>query len=789
MTHPLTPQPHFKRQKYLHYPYKIDNCLMMNDGNASVLYRDDATGAGSRQFTFSCWLKYGDLPNYQVIFSSSLDGGNFAGILRQATNGQIVLYEYQSSVLKISLTTTEYLRDLHNWYHVVVVLDTLQPVAANRAKIWVNNHQCTLTGTFPVQNAYYLLPDAYNRGIGRWRHAASNYYDGLMTELVMLSDQTLTPSSFGTEINGVWVPTAPQVDFSNPTDIYLRFDDVSNLPTSLGVDKSGNDNTFIPYQFSTWDSGRVSHMTDSPTNNHCNMDIIKNSLVTHAWCGLWTQTSTASAHTGFGTFGVNSGKWYFEYQQTGGSSATILMGGICGERNGFYNNYGWQVADGYMYYAGNGKIYNNNDGGSVYGNTYTTGDIIGVAFDADEGTLEFFKNDVSQGVYDITAKGAGLDGRFYFPAVSDGSGSYYSQVAWNFGQMHGGFWGTKPAGFKALCAKNLPEPVIRKPEKAMDVLLWTGDGNATKQLTGLEFEPNIVWIKGRSGAYSHMVSDSINGPGHAWWPDASAQGDLASSLLYGSINSFNPDGITVNKGNQTSSTTNTSGQTYVAWCLKALPQYGIDIVAYTGNGTSQAIPHKLGAKPHMILVKNFSATANNPVYNWQLLSYLDPWTDVHYLDLSNAGADVSTAWNDTAPTETHFTVGSQTGTNGNGHSMIAYLFTSIPGFSRVFRWYGNGSANGPTVRFGFKPRFIIWKNANSANSWWMYDSERDPLNPAQHRLHPDLSAAENVDGYYMDFLSNGVKIRSTIGGMNTASNWFWGIAFAERPFKYSNAAI
>lgn len=767
------------KQKFLHYPYKIDHSLMMNDGNASVLYRDDASVSLSQKYTISCWLKYGDLPNYQVIYSSSLDGGEFGAFYRQAGGGHIAIMEYFSGTYQIMLQTAEYLRDYNNWYHVVAVMDTTQATVSNRIKIWINGHQCTLTGTWPSQNKQCILPDYRNRAIGRWRHHLGNYYDGIMAELIVLADQTLTPDSFGMDIKGMWVPISPTCKFPDSHDIYMKFDDTSNLPASLGYDSSGNSNTFLANNMAD-----IHHFTDSPTNNYCKFNHVKNSSVTHAYAGCYTITHTAAAHTGFGSFGVKTGKWYWEGKIAGGT-ATIAMIGICGERNTRYNVYGWQEKDGYFYYSNNGNVYNNN-GFISYGASYTTNDIIGIAFDADTGELEFFKNDVSQGIYDITARGAGLDGRYYFPAVSDGSGNSVS-IDWNFGQRNDSWWGTKPDGYKALCAKNLPEPVIRKPEKVMDVLLWTGDGNTTKEITGLEFQPDIAWIKKRSEISGWIACDSVRGPTHVLDTHSNDIEDHYQN--YGYVNSFNPDGITVNHGTQADSRTNDNGQTHVAWCFKKAPQYGIDIVTYTGTGSAHAIPHNLGAVPHMILVFNRDSVSNNPVYNWQLLSAVDPWTDVHLLDLPNAGVDSITPWADTAPTSTHFTVGTAIATNMNGDNHIAYLFTSIPDFSRVYRYYGNGNANGPFIYLGFKPRFLLWKNSTSANSWWIYDSARDIINPADTRLHPDLGNAELSDNYNMDFLSNGIKIRTATTGMNTLNNWYWGIAFAETPFKYSNAII
>ena len=217
-------QRHQLKQKYLHYPYKIEHSCMFNDGSTNWMYRTDGTSAGSQKYTFSGWFRMGDLPAYEVLFSSSYDGANFASIYRSATN-QIAVMEYFSSAYKIQVATTEVLRDYNNWYHILVVMDTTQATTSNRIKIWVNNHACTVTGTFPtVHNGNYILPDYYNRGIGRWYHIASNYFDGQMTEVVMLADQALTPSSFGRDIKGIWTPRPIEVNFNVSTDIYFKFE-------------------------------------------------------------------------------------------------------------------------------------------------------------------------------------------------------------------------------------------------------------------------------------------------------------------------------------------------------------------------------------------------------------------------------------------------------------------------------------------------------------------------------------------------------------------------------------
>ena len=160
------------------------------------------------------------------------------------------------------------------------------------------------------------------------------------------------------------------------------------------------------------------------------------------------------------------------------------------------------------------------------------------------------------------------------------------------------------------------------------------------------------------------------------------------------------------------------------------------------------------------------------------------------LNLTSASATASNVWNNTAPTSSVFSLGSGGHLNGSNDTEIAYCFHSVDGYSKVGSYTGNGSADGTFVHCGFRPKFVLFKNATTAgNSWLIFDSVRNPTNDQFLELKPDSSAAESPAGSwaYFDFLSNGFKSRTTSTALNASGGTIVYMAFAENPFKHTNA--
>jgi hypothetical protein len=350
----------------------------------------------------------------------------------------------------------------------------------------------------------------------------------------------------------------------------------------------------------------------------------------------------------------------------------------------------------------------------------------------------------------------------------------------NFGQL--GFAHTPPAGFKALNSQNMPAPEILEGNSGMDTVLYTGTG-AEKSITDLEFSPDFTWIKSRdegTGAYNghHLLFDTLRGATEILFSNlTNAENTDAQSLK-----SFDSNGFTVG----TTQKVNESGDAFVAWNWKADPKFGFDIVGYEGTGVAHTIPHDLGIAPEMMIVKRRDAGGPGwPLWHKDMIA--TPENYYMRLDTVIQPTLLTNMWNGTAPTSSVFTVGVDGWVNTDEGLFIAYLFASIPGFSKVFSYTGNGNADGPFIYCGFRPRYILIKNASGVGNWVVNDSVRGPYNVNISTLYPNLVNAEPGTGWAFDLLSSGFKVRESGATINGSGNTLIGIAFAEHPFQFANA--
>jgi len=417
--------------------------------------------------------------------------------------------------------------------------------------------------------------------------------------------------------------------------------------------------------------------------------------------------------------------------------------------------------------------YRNNN---VALNTYSTAStaasaIYGFAVDCDSSLVYMYENGVL-----LTASG-GLS--FTHPGGQAVIALFKSDLVASINCGQRAFSYTPPTGFKALNTANLPTPSIKKGSLYMDATLRTGTG-ATASVSSLGFQPDLVWIKSRSAATDHGLYDAVRG----------VQKQLESNTTTGEttettgLTAFNSNGYTVGSLAQL----NTNTATYVDWAWKEGVTPGFDIVTYTGNGTNRTISHALGAVPKFMVVKRLD-TGNGWV-SYHASQNASPATGYMYLNSTAGFAAASTMWNNTAPTSSVFSVGTNSETNGNTFSFVGYLWSEIEGFSKFGSYTGNASADGPFVWCGFRPRWIMIKDATAANlGWRIYDTVRETYNVMGGGLEAADAAAENyatsVRG--IDVLSNGFKIRVSASGINGSGAVFVFAAFAENPFKYSRA--
>jgi len=332
---------------------------------------------------------------------------------------------------------------------------------------------------------------------------------------------------------------------------------------------------------------------------------------------------------------------------------------------------------------------------------------------------------------------------------------------------------------------------IKKPSDYFNTVTYTGDGTSSRNITGVGFQPDLLWIKNRDITQWHFLFDAVRGVSKALFSNVTN----AESTQASTQTAFLSDGFTV--GNDVAS--NGNGNGIVSWnwlgangtasntdgsitsTVSANTTSGFSIVSYTGNETTGAtVGHGLSSTPKMIILKNRNSTDDWVVYHESLGN-----TQSIRLNLTNASATTPASFNNTSPTSSVFTLGDWTGVNGS--SMIAYCFAEKKGFSKFGSYVGNGSTDGTFVYTGFKPAFVIFKNTTNTNNWSIRDNKRDSFNAGDSNLFANLSDAESSSND-IDFLSNGFKLRNAGGNWNTSGNTYIYMAFAEEPLVGDNPA-
>jgi len=535
---------------------------------------------------------------------------------------------------------------------------------------------------------------------------------------------------------------------------------------------------------------------DSPTNNFCTLNPINPEGDAPLSDGNLVVGSTTDNYA-LGTVLIPStGKWYFE-----GTVEQVSLVAIGIQMADAQVPDGAPSRDENIVYGSNGSLYGPNDTSVAYGGSYTVNDVIGVAVNMDDGEMTFYKNNVSQGTLDSTD--FTYDIRDYDWVAKYACYNGDGRLRANFGQS--GFTYTPPTDYLALSTSNLPEPTISpaddaSPEDYFGTLLWTGDNTSGRTIatgeTGVtgdvNFTPDWVWIKGRSDATNHLLTDVIRGG------TAQLRSNLTSAeSQFGDVDLTFTDGGFTNAG----SASNESGRTFVAWNWKANgsgvsntdgsitsqvsanTESGFSIVSYTGTGSAATIGHGLDSAPEMVIYKCRNVSTQWPVYAESVGA-----TKVTFLDGTGASA-TSSVFNNTAPSSSALSLGSDGDANGSGRTYIAYCFHSVEGFSKFGSYTGNGSADGPFVFCGFRPAFVLIKNISRSGPFWIaQDSKRDPFNTTTKSLSPNSSNAESdASDNAIDFLSNGFKHRDNNGSHNESGSDYIYMAFAENPFKYSNA--
>jgi hypothetical protein len=387
------------------------------------------------------------------------------------------------------------------------------------------------------------------------------------------------------------------------------------------------------------------------------------------------------------------------------------------------------------------------------------------------------------------------------PAVS----FYNSNGAWSFNFGQQAFSYTAPSGYKTLCTQNIPTPTIANGASYMAATTYAGNSSSqsiTNTVGSASFQPDFVWVKNRSSATNYYLWDSVRGVLKELYSNLT---NAESTNTIG-LSAFNSNGFTLNNGDNA---WNASGQTYVGWQWKgggtavsntsgtitssvsANTTAGFSVVTFTGTGANGTVGHGLGAAPSFIIARRRDNVVNWYCYHSSLAAGY-----ILLLNTTQAQTSVPTAFNSGTPTSTTFPVGGDSTTNASGGLQLAYCWAPIAGYSAFGTWTNNNSTSGTFTYLGFRPRFILLKNTDNVERWFIFDSSRQTYNippPATSWLVPNDTSAEGANGATtatIDLLSNGFKIYTTnpaAGEVSFGTRTYIYAAFAENPFKYARA--
>ena len=800
--------------------YEIDYSCRFNDNDSAHLTRTPGSAGNRRTWTYSVWMKRSNVYPGSTTEKNLLSAGPSGSGQDQETefkfydssDGGMRLLDYSgldpADTYAFDVVTDRVFLDVSSWTHYVFRYDSTQSTATDRFRVYINGYETTYSSrggqpTAPAEDHQTAVCSNVSHFIGKYSGAAIQYMDGYIAEAHLIDGTSLGPSSFGktSPKTGQWIPIEYTGGSYGTTGFYLDFADSGDL----GKDVSGNGNDWTSSGLAANDQ-----MPDTPTNNYCTWNLYDRRIYTYDYIVLANgnlDASTSNA-TGIGMIGgtvpASSGKWYWENTL---GSATLHVGILATSRN---------VSDGVAQMPGDntkGWMYRNDgqkENGSTmtsYGDTFTTSDVISVAWDADIGAIWFAKNgtwqasatqaEIEAGTTTNAAFSSGIAGVECRPMSAEDSGTAVHSWTGNFGQSS--FTGTMPSGFKHLSTSNLSAPTIDDPSDYFQTVLYAGDGSDGYQVTGVGFEPDMFWIKNRVGTEAHYIFDSSRGvatdAGKNLSPDSTG-----AEVSDASVKAITSDGFTVQA---TGAALNTGNHVVWNWLEGATP--GFDVGLGTGGGGQTTVAHSLGVVPNLIIWKSREGTSN-----WFVWSDTFSNLNDHTLFLNTTAATVTSGYGSLYGTQTSSQTSILTSgvTDGidTGEDFVVYAFAAVEGFSAFGTYTGSGDEDGPFIWTGFKPRFVMTKRTSATEEWSMRDSARsggefgsapgtngrDPTggNGLQWNIaaNSDAPGEDNATGSRLtNFFSNGFKVYTTNTAINADGSTYLWMAFAESPFKTATA--
>ena len=463
--------------------YNVDNSCRFESGDSDNLSRTNVSSVTNQfKWTFSFWVKLSDLSASRdgnpFLLSDFTDSNNRGAIFFESDD-TLRIADRVSGSFTFEYRTNRKFKDTSAWYHIVVNHD--RTVSSPVTEVYVNGVQETSfqTSTNPSQNGTSFFNKASQSSLIGKYGGGSEFFNGYICEAVWIDGQALDATSFGefdSDSPTIWKPKdVSSLTFGN-NGFYLDFEDSSNL----GKDVSGNSNNFTVNNLTALDQ-----TTDTCTNNFCTHNPLIDGDTGYSEGNLDLSFAVDGTQLNAGgTIGFSSGKWFWEHRIISSGNTHYL--GIKSADSNLESTTGSSGSPSMYYTNGGKKVYNASSGGSSYGNTFTDGDIIGVALDLDNNAIWFSKNGTWQNsatqteVENGTTTNAAFSGtsssdgfpstQIYLPWIVGQKGGSPFTMTTNFGnptfsissgnsdsEGFGNFEYAVPSGFFAICTKNLAE--------------------------------------------------------------------------------------------------------------------------------------------------------------------------------------------------------------------------------------------------------------------------------------------------------------------------------------------
>jgi len=813
----------------------IANSIIFNDNDTAYLNRTFVTPTSANKFTFAFWMKCGSSTSDQYIFSSGTSNGTEAYMaLNHSTGGGQLWIADPNDGVGWGVKTDRKILDSSSWTHICLSVDSTAD-SGSRFAIEINGVTATTTAfgaAEPSASQSLNFITATAKNIGRRIRTSSAYFDGYLSDVYFIDGEKLAASNFAqldTSTNR-WVPKAYSGSYGN-NGFKLAFGTAPGTGSGAGTDTSGEGHNWTENNFGTNDQ-----VIDTPTKNFATLEPTygySNTTYTQGNLAVvGANVASQQNKTSYSTaFSQKSGKWWVEFDSILDAGGTTVFYGIIPTqyiRDGSFVAAAKDASTGYAdnlkgsiraYIVGStygNKVYNISIGTGSGTTDLTSGGIInnnaggytdlvpyGIALDMDNKKMWIGNPTISATTWNNetsvspAANTGGFDLEFdeYSIFISNSLGTSFI----NFGQYVGSWNGNSVTDHTSTAGGNF---TLAPPTDFKAINQDNLDDTASK-LTAL------AWIKNRDATDNHMLANRVRGPQFINNSNSNSTGETTN---VNAIQRFLQRGVQVGSDAEV----NTANEAYVLWqwLLGDSATTGsttspagsiasttivadadhMSIGTFTGTGSNGTVGHGLSAAPEAFVVFNPTVAARFKMF-YHKYSNASPASGYIHLESTEAFQTDSTIYNNTVPTATVFSVGTNASINENTKLNTFIAWRSVAGVCKVGSYIGNSSDDGPYLSLGFKPSYWMVKEttvSDASHDWFVSDSARYTFNGTTTAgglnggtLEANDTTAEEAhstnfgDNPAFDFLADGIKLRTNSGTINATGRTYIYLAMAD----------